>query len=312
MARGSSAPTYCPVSTHTTLEDAILALHAHDAFEYVTAYNYGAFGNGRVYRCISHEDCERRLRILESTKDEEEIPVTFQLAAAGEHGDQVTNRKRVGIDLSVKGEVDGLLARGVTPKKCLLALQNKYADQPEMLVKVPDEGQVRNRLLTLRKHNRKSPGATTTALSLRGRKRRAEWDESSESEMEVEVENSAVEESTRSKRHEEIATVESDIEEEERFDKEKLTKEFAALPGRPVFWSILKKTKYIRDKSEDVVTEWMTGQVIGWQTKGNSSTKWVVRYTDGEIRLLELEELVDEIRSAAKLGLNVTDRPLDL
>ncbi|KAG3088061.1 hypothetical protein PI124_g17820 [Phytophthora idaei] len=281
MVRGSSTPTYCLVSTHTTLEDAILALHAHDAFEYVTAYNYGAFGNGRVYRCISHEDCERRLRILESTKDEEEIPVTFQLAAAGEHGDQVTNRKR-----------------------------NKYADQPEMLVKVPDEGQVRNRLLTLRKHNRKSPGATTTALSLRGRKRRAEWDESSESEMEVE--NSAVEESTRSKRHEEIATVESDIEEEERFDKEKLTKEFAALPGRPVFWSILKKTKYIKDKSEDVVTEWMTGQVIGWQTKGNSSTKWVVRYTDGEIRLLELEELVDEIRSAAKLGLNVTDRPLDL
>ncbi|ETL80974.1 hypothetical protein L917_18593, partial [Phytophthora nicotianae] len=325
MARGSSASTYDPVSTHTTLEEAKLALHALDAFLYVTAYNYGAFGNGRVYRCISHEDCERRARILECSKDEEEIPVTFQLAVAGEHGDQITNRKRVGIDLSVKGEVDDLLARGMTPKKCLVTLQNKYADQPAMLVKIPDQGQVKNRLLTLRKHNWNIPGATTTSLPRRGRKRRGGWDESSESEYETETstvdgdtsskqseEIATAEDDTSSKQPEEIDTVEVDSEEGDQFDKEQLMKEFAALPGRPVLWSITKKTKYIKDKSTDVVTEWTTGQVIGWQTKESCAPKWLVRFTDGEKKLFELEELVDEIREAAQLGLNVTDRPLDL
>ncbi|KAG7388943.1 PHOsphatase [Phytophthora pseudosyringae] len=321
MPRGSYALPYSAVSTHTSLEDALLALHSFDAFEHVTAYNYGAYGHGKVYRCISHKDCARRLRIVETTRDEEEIPVTFELAVAGEHGTQATNRKRLGIDMAVKGEVDGLLATGATPKKCRLSLQSKYADQPAMLAKVPDEGQLKNRLLTLRKHGWRSPepgttgtGAGTSTLvstparrATRKRRERVESsNESSASDGDTEdAASSTVEDGSSSERHAEIT------DSDERLDKEKLMEEFAALPGRPVFWSLLKKTRFIQDKSDETVTEWITGQVVGWQATDGQPTKWMVRFTDGEKRGFELEELVDEIASAAQLGLNVTGRPLD-
>ncbi|KAL3674757.1 hypothetical protein V7S43_000689 [Phytophthora oleae] len=310
------ALSYTPVSTHTSLEDALLALHALDSFDHVTAYNYGAFGTGRVYRCISHKPCPRRVRIVQTIKDEDEIPVTFELSEHGEHGTKLTNRKRVGIDVSIKPEADSLLASGMDPEKCRVALQTKYADQPEMLAKVPGAGQLRNRRLTLKKHNWQTfePGADTAAdmgetiapapRVTRKRKKRAESSVESSKDDGVLV----IKDDTSIERHAAVIEVERNLEEGKRFGKRKLMEEFTALPGRPGFWSILKKTT-IKPKRGGVVTEWITGQVVGWRTSESKPTEWVVRFTDGEKTNFKLEELVDEIRSAVQLGLNVTGKP---
>ncbi|KAG1688761.1 hypothetical protein DVH05_003070 [Phytophthora capsici] len=306
--------TYTPVSTHTSLEDALLALHSLDAFDHVTAYNYGAFGTGRVYRCISHKPCGRRLRIIQTVDDEDEIPVTFQLSEHGEHGTKVTNKKRVGIDVSIKPEADSLLFSGMDLEKCRAALQAKYADQPEMLAKVPGEMQLRNRRLTLKKHNWQTfePGAPTatdtglgdipTRRTTRKRYKRSEsLDESSKDDEELTI---------KDERHAVVVDPELNLEEGRRFGKRNLMEEFTVLPGRPAFWSILKKT-VIKPKRGEMVTEWITGQVVGWRTSENKPTEWVVRFTDGTKTNFKLEELVDEIRSAVLLGLNVTGKPLD-
>ncbi|TDH68691.1 hypothetical protein CCR75_004335 [Bremia lactucae] len=306
MARGNSATTYLPVSTHTTIDEAKLALHAQDEFEYVTAYNYGAYSNGKVFRCISHEACSRRLRIVEKVKDEAEIPVTFQLAVAGKHGARMTNRKRKGIDLSIKGEVDGLLTKGVSLKKCRLSLQVKYADQPALLSKIPDVHKLKNRLLTLKKNGWEIPKATNTMTpNTVGCVKSAELDNSSDSETEL---SSLVEDDTHNYHPDEDSHSRLGIEVGNEFDKNKLMKEFAAVPGRPVFWCIVKRTDFLSNKSDEIVTEWITGQVTGWQARNNEPIKWMVLFTDGEKRPYELEELVSEIREAAQLGLNVTGR----
>ncbi|CEG37959.1 uncharacterized protein PHALS_06004 [Plasmopara halstedii] len=302
----NSALPYSPVSTHTTLEDAKLALHAFDAFDYITAYNYGTFRNASVYRCISHKACDRRLRIVEKVNDEDEIPVTFQLAVHGEHGSQVTNRKRIGIDLLVKGEVDELLARGMSLKKCRLALQRKYADEPEMLAKIPDENRLRNRRITLRKKGWKNSKAVLPSMTMCERLvKAAEWDESSDSAPEV---NSSMEDDTSEEQQIEVAKGNPCTEQDEQFDKKRLMEEFTAHPGRPVFWNILKRTTFLECENNDVMTEWITGQVIGWQTKKNAPTKWIVRYSDGVKQPFQLEQLIDEMNAAARVGLDVRGR----
>ncbi|OWZ06552.1 Multiple inositol polyphosphate phosphatase, partial [Phytophthora megakarya] len=293
----SHAIAFKPVSAHTSYEDAKLALHSYDAFVYVSAYNYGSSGRGTVYRCDSHKACTLRLRILETTRDEAEIPVIFQLAVAGEHGTQVINKdkKRKGIDLCIKGEVDALLAAGVNVKTCLRTLQQRYQDQPDMLAKVPDKSKLTNRLATLTKLGWKMPEAGLNSdadviqpLVRPARRKRQKRYETVDESSEGLNSGSEYEEETR--RHDAV-----EVEEEEQFDKDKMMQEFTALPGRPIWWSIFKKTRYIEDKSEDIVTQWITGQVIGWKTGVDTPTKWMVRFTDGEKRDFELEELVNEI-----------------
>jgi hypothetical protein len=285
------------------MEEAIMAVHAVDSSAYVTAYNYGAFGNARVFRCISHVDCARRLRVMEVQDDEEEIPVTFHLESAGQHGTQPTNRKRVGIDLALKAEVDGLLTAGMEPKKCRLTLKKRYESEPAMLAKLPNESQVKNRLMTLKKN-----GEATSVRRARGRPRKQQDAAMLESDEDSDSDTSFIVEDDRSDQQE----VQLDAADAQRFDKKKLVDEFTALPGRPVFWSILKKTRYMKANEDEVTTEWMTGHVIGWQTAENVPTKWLVKFSDGEKRLLELEELVTEIRAAVLMGLNVTGRPIEL
>ncbi|CAH0515481.1 unnamed protein product [Peronospora belbahrii] len=305
---------YRHVSTYLSLKEAMVGLHSYDAFRYVTAYNYGPTSNGKVYRCISHERCKRRLRVIEVNKEDSEIPVTFQLAVAGMHGTQISNRKRVGIDRSVKAEVDGLLARGFEPKKCRLTLEEKYAKQPAILVKLPSESQMRNRLLTLKKYGKRIlDAAPDTDLTWRtvspqnllvAEEDTCEDAKSSDSEWVDEDSNPTAEVCKSREKY-------KSVNETDRYDKKKLMEEFTALPGRPVLWRILKKTGYTNDNDDTMVTEWITGQVVGWQTSETLPTKWVVRFTDGEKRRVELEELVDQIRASAQQGLNVTGRSLD-
>ncbi|CAI5744233.1 unnamed protein product [Peronospora destructor] len=302
---------YCPISTYLSLKEAMIGLHSYDTFRYVIAYNYGPTSYGKVFRCISYERCGRRLRVIEINKDEAEIPVTFQLAVAGRHGTKVFTRKNVGIDRSVK--VDGLLTREFRPKKCLNKLKEKYAGQPAMLAKLPSESQIKNRLLTLRKHKRRvleadlptdSIGSKSLPNSLGAEEEAFEEVNSFESEWVDDDRNATIEVChNREKQENDKKT--------DRYDKEKLMKNFVVLPGRPVLWRILKMTKYTNEKNGTMVTEWITGQVVGWQTSEISPTKWVVQFTDGEKRRIELEELVDQIRASALQGLNVMGRSLD-
>ncbi|KAL4099422.1 hypothetical protein PRIC1_007227 [Phytophthora ramorum] len=302
--RTSPALSFNHVSAHTSMEDATLALHSLDASLYQIAYNYGATGNGKVYRCVSHCDCPRRLRIVRASKKEDAKTATlYNLETTGDHGTKISNKKRKGIDLSVKGDVDALLAGGSSAKKCRLALQEKYADQPTILAKIPDENMLKNRLTTLRR-NEKSVLQTSAAQSgrrsSRGRKE-AESDEEEQLDNKEEVEGDGEQEEE-----------EEEEEEEDQFDKTKLMDELATLPGRAVFWSILKRRMVVDEKTNSIVTEWITGQVVGWVTSDNAPTKWTVRFSDGEKRRFELKELVDEIRASVDLGLNVTGRPLSL
>ncbi|CAH0484820.1 unnamed protein product [Peronospora farinosa] len=305
---------YRHISTYLSLKEAMIGLHSYDRFRYVIAYNYGPTSNGKVFRCISHERCGRRLRVIEIDKEEAEIPVTFQLAGAGRHGTEISNRKKVGIDWSVKVEVDGLLTGGFRPKKCFINLKEKYAGQPAMLAKLPSESQIKNRLLTLRKHKRRvleadpptdSIWPTAASLdSLVAEEEALEEVNSSESEWVNDDRNSTIEVCHSREKQE-------NVKETDRYDKEKLMTEFTALPGRPVLWRMLKTTEYTNEKSGTMMTEWITGQVIGWQTSESSPTKWVVQFTDGEKQSVELEELVDQIRASAQQGLNVTGQSLE-
>uniref|UniRef100_M4BXZ8 Uncharacterized protein n=1 Tax=Hyaloperonospora arabidopsidis (strain Emoy2) TaxID=559515 RepID=M4BXZ8_HYAAE len=308
-----NACAYRHISTFLTFEDATAAVHSYDSFRYITAYNYGPKVNGKVYRCISHESCGRRLRVAEMYKDDAEIPVTFQLAVAGLHGTRVSNQRRVGIDRSVKAEVDGLLTQGVQPTKCCLILGEKYAKRPKVLAKLPNEGQVRNRLMTLRKNKQQGlDGAVATDFTSSTVsspppvvvEQPLTLLEDSGSEWVDEDDHMDLDDTTSSKHELEDRGKLCD------FDKEKLMRDLTAFPGRPVFWNILKKTRYVDDKSEDIVTEWTTGQVIKWKTSENAPTKWVVQYIDGEKRDFVLEALVDEVRASAQQGLNVMNRPL--
>ncbi|CAI5743499.1 unnamed protein product [Hyaloperonospora brassicae] len=306
-----SVVTYRHLSTFLTFEDATAALHTYDAFHYIMAYNYGPSVNGKVYRCISHESCGRRLRVAECNNEEAEIPVTFQLAVAGVHGTRASTRRRVGIDMSLKAEVDAFLTQGMQPKTCRLVLEKKYAKRPKMLAKLPNEAQVRNRLLTLRRHKQQrveGAGTTDSTSSTASSPLPALVDDSlqlqedSESEWVDDGAHLDAEDATSS------TGEPGGGDKPERFDKAKLMRDFAALPGRPVLWNVLKKTRYVDDESEEVVTEWTTGRVVKWQTRENAPTKWVVHYTDGEKRAFALEELVDEIEASIKQGLDVMNR----
>ncbi|KAG6580393.1 putative multiple inositol polyphosphate phosphatase [Phytophthora cinnamomi] len=317
---------YTYISTHASLDEVHLAVHSYDTFQYVVAYNYGSLGNGKVFRCVSHQNCPLRLRMLEVHDEEEEIPVTYRLEVSGTHGTLITNKRRVGIDLALKAEVDALLTAGNHATKCQEILTKKYAGQAPMLAKIPDEKQLHNRRLTLVK-NGEIPKSKTRGK--RARTRSVEPEPSEEEEQEEEEEEEEEEEvvvdnqrsftsmlvggeNHRDVEEEQNDDVEVDAEGEDHFDKAKLMNEFAAFPARPVFWSVLKKFKYIDEKNGAVVTQWLTGQVIGWETSEHKPVKWVVRFTDGEKRRLELEELVDLIRASVELGLNVTGRPLDI
>ncbi|GMF09336.1 unnamed protein product [Phytophthora lilii] len=300
------ADTYEHVSTHASLDEAVVALHSIDASDYVVAYNYGSVSVGKVYRCVSHENCPRRLRIVEVHDEDEEIPVTYHLQLSEDHGTQATNKRRAGITLALRGEVDALLVEGTDPKKCRAILQSRYERHPVMRAKIPNEKQLLNRRMTLLRRGDAFP-------LRRGRKRvRPSRSVATPSNVDAEESSSSTVEDFDDHRQEEVSVGKLDAEEEERFDKVKLMEEFAALPGRPVFWSILKKIRFIDEKSGSIVTEWITGQVVGWTTNNGSPTAWVVKFSDGEKRSLGREELADEIRAAAKMGLNVTGRPRDL
>ncbi|KAE9335602.1 hypothetical protein PF008_g13409 [Phytophthora fragariae] len=328
MPRNEGTPEqawYTHVSTHASMEEVLIAMHSYDAFQYVIAYNYGKMGNGKVFSCISHQNCPIRLRIVEVHDDEEDIPVTYRLEVSGAHGTLETNKRRMGIDMALKPEVDALLVAGTPARECRRILMEKYQDEPMMLAKVPDKRKFHNRRVTLIKNGE------MTSSRRRGKRARTPSVESVHSEGEEEEQGEEENEEGRGENDQQSftamftgdeiheleeqrdAVVEGDAEyEDDDFDKAKLMEEFAAFPARPVFWSVLKKFRYIDDKNGSMVTQWLTGQVIGWETSEHNPVKWMVRFTDGEKRQLELEELVDMIRASVELGLNVTGRPLDI
>ncbi|GMF35302.1 unnamed protein product [Phytophthora fragariaefolia] len=300
---------YKHVSTHASVEDALVAVHSYDGCQYVVAYNYGPLGNGKVFRCVSHEHCPVRIRMVELRDEDEEIPVTYRLGVIGGHGNQVTNKKRLGVDLAVRGEVDALLTAGTKAKQCRQLLLNKYRNQPFMLEKVPNEKQLHNRRLTLVKngHIEKSKAKRSRTRSPQSDVSEGEADYHSSTSMFEDEESEYHEPRLAVRRRQDDS--ELDVERAGVFDKTKLMHEFATLPGRPVLWNVLKSVKYIDDKSGMVVTQWLTGQVTGWETREHTPIKWVVRFTDDEKRQMELEELVDVIGVSMELGLNVTGRP---
>lgn len=51
-------------SIFNTSEAAYVGVHSLDEFDYKVVYNYGSKGYGvRTFKCVSHLDCERRVRI---------------------------------------------------------------------------------------------------------------------------------------------------------------------------------------------------------------------------------------------------------
>ncbi|EGZ30196.1 hypothetical protein PHYSODRAFT_323615 [Phytophthora sojae] len=289
----SERARYEHVSSHASVEEVHIAVHSYDMFQYVVSYNYGNLGVGKVFRCVSHEQCPIRLRMVQVRDEEEEIPVSYRLEVSRVHGTTLAKKKPVGIVLCLKAEVDALLKTGSTTKTCQEILIKKYEGQPEMLAKIPDEEQLSNRRVTLVKNG-------VVAKTGRWKRARTPSVESEISEERMGRDNE-VEEKVQH----------DDGEADDHFDKTKLMKEFAAFPARPVLWNVLK-VRYIDDKNGSMVTQWLTGQVIGWETGEHKPAKWMVRFTDGEKGRLELEELVTMIRMSVRLGLNVTGRPLDI
>ncbi|KAE9063288.1 hypothetical protein PF010_g29058 [Phytophthora fragariae] len=134
-----------------TTEAARLGIDGYDGYLYSFAYNYGKRGDkmdGRsVYRCISHDTCENRIRL--SPSREEDVQ-TCWLQDAGAHTGAATDAKKRGIPGFLLREVDDILL-GCGPKKCRKILLDRYIDVPSRYGSVPDETQLKNRKSTLMK-----------------------------------------------------------------------------------------------------------------------------------------------------------------
>ncbi|KAE9065212.1 hypothetical protein PF006_g30513, partial [Phytophthora fragariae] len=134
-----------------TTEAARLGIDGYDGYLYSFAYNYGKRGDkmdGRsVYRCISHDTCEKRIRL--SPSREEDVQ-TCWLQDAGAHTGAATDAKKRGIPGFLLREVDDILL-GCGPKKCRKILLDRYIDVPSRYGSVPDETQLKNRKSTLMK-----------------------------------------------------------------------------------------------------------------------------------------------------------------
>ncbi|ETL88119.1 hypothetical protein L917_12779, partial [Phytophthora nicotianae] len=130
-------PTRRRVFEHAAAFNSLRAAKAgFDSFDssmYKFSFNYGKKGHGQcVYKCVSHKDCGKRLRLR---KDGD---VEFKIQHAGQHGVDGTNakkKKKRSIHGAFKLEVaDMLLGRG--PKKYRKILQERNA--------VPDATQPKN------------------------------------------------------------------------------------------------------------------------------------------------------------------------
>ncbi|KAF1783320.1 hypothetical protein GQ600_9635 [Phytophthora cactorum] len=101
---------FTPLDTYASLEEAKRGIDSVDGYAYTLFYNYGKRGDKMddrsVYACISHEKCEKRIRVAPS----EEGSGKFCLKEEGVHTGTITNKKKRGIPWYFMREVDDLLA----------------------------------------------------------------------------------------------------------------------------------------------------------------------------------------------------------
>ncbi|KAG1689199.1 hypothetical protein DVH05_002762 [Phytophthora capsici] len=122
----------------TTLRAAKASIDTYDTSVYKFAYNYGKKGHGeRVYKCVSHNGCKKRLRLTNGGE------AGYKIEHAGTHNGEATNSKKRGIHGAFKQEVADILL-GCGPKKCSKILHNRYADVPELVSLLPDHVQLKN------------------------------------------------------------------------------------------------------------------------------------------------------------------------
>ncbi|OWZ20094.1 hypothetical protein PHMEG_0005542, partial [Phytophthora megakarya] len=86
----------------------------------------------------------------------------FDLEHRGNHSEQISSRKRKGIHLTFKVEVDTAVLSGGTQAKVKLRLEAKYQDQ-ELLTYMPSELQIKNRKSHLTRQLEKQTKITTFA-----------------------------------------------------------------------------------------------------------------------------------------------------
>ncbi|KAG1689185.1 hypothetical protein DVH05_002748 [Phytophthora capsici] len=121
-----------------TLRAAKAGIDTYDTSVYKFAYNYGKKGHGeRVYKCVSHNGCKKRLRLTNGGE------AGYKIEHAGTHNGEATNSKKREIHGAFKQEVADILL-GCGPKKCSKILHNRYADVPELVSLLPDHVQLKN------------------------------------------------------------------------------------------------------------------------------------------------------------------------
>jgi hypothetical protein len=136
------------LSKHGSVHEALAAMQHRDGQSYSFLYNQGSDSDTRIYRCVSHNDCPKFIRLVCSI-DDRGIS-SFALEESGTHGDVPGKRKR-GIAPVLLAEADATLSGGAGPRECYLLLEARHANNPFMLALLPTEAQLKNRKAQLQK-----------------------------------------------------------------------------------------------------------------------------------------------------------------
>ncbi|RLN31336.1 hypothetical protein BBJ28_00022505 [Nothophytophthora sp. Chile5] len=100
-------------------------MQLHDAFSYVSSYNYGKRGNSKIFRCVEHQLCGKYLRIRKYACEETQ-QVEYDVEHRGKHSVDASTRKRTGTHPAFRVEVDTAVMAGGTPTKVVLELRKKF------------------------------------------------------------------------------------------------------------------------------------------------------------------------------------------
>lgn len=145
------------ISDHISTDAALAAMQHIDGLTYRYLHNQGSRSATSLYECVSHLNCQKRIRLVSVVDEGGDTVVSLQ-QDTHEHAEEpvggasTTTSKKRGISPLYKHEVDAMLSGGAGPKKCRLLLLRKYKNDTRMIALMPDELQLKNRKATLKRN----------------------------------------------------------------------------------------------------------------------------------------------------------------